>query len=298
MNSSVLGYCPICGYKTFCSILVRESKLDTAITHGVFSARRLPDRVTSEWIECNNCGLAIANPTITFDIDSLYKLSKFSYIYLTKNLRKSYVKIMKKSLPLQNLKSVLEIGGGNGFMLEAALKLGFNLVHEVEPSLDAFNSASDVIRSNFSQNMFDDSFDLAMTFDLVMNFHVLDHVRDPVKFLSKCSKLLNFNGYILIAVHNHKSFSAKIMKDKSPIYDIEHTFLYSKKTLSLILKKSGFRNVEVKTYWNWVTLSYLIHLLPIPHFLKEIFISSKFKLIFDRISLYLPLGNFYAVAQI
>jgi hypothetical protein len=95
-------------------------------------------------------------------------------------------------------------------------------------------------------------------------------------------------------MHNEKSISAKILGSRSPIFDIEHRYLFNQKSLKNIVEKSGLNCDFVKILWNCITLDYLIHLLPFPKYFKvKILLILKF-LKMDTLKVWLPLGNMYA----
>ena len=58
------------------------------------------------------------------------------------------------------------------------------------------------------------------------------------------------------------------MGQKSPIIDIEHTYLYNKNTMQKIFEKHHFKVLEVKSVFNVHHLSYWLHLFPIPNLVK------------------------------
>lgn len=298
LYDALMNVCPICSRATSGRIIVKENFSKKLIDSAVFSARRIPDRLTYAWLECEICCLVRALPVNPIDVKDLYTKSTFNYRDLIPNLLRTYLRLLRKHLDRKGAKSVLEIGGGNGFMLEAVLRKGVTRILEVEPSLNAFDSADEKVKPFFKQCMFDSEFNHFEKFDLVMNFHVFDHVPDPIEFLARCIKFLNQDGKILLAVHNQKSISSRLLRSRSPIYDIEHTFLYSKKTLRTVLSIAGFRNITIKSYWNWVSLSYLIHLLPLNSRMKDFIKSSRLNKLLEHISVCLPLGNIYAIAQV
>jgi SAM-dependent methyltransferase len=202
--------------------------------------------------------------------------------------------VIKKSFIVLKSTSVLEVGGGNGFILDALSKIGLTDFLEVEPSQDAFLKASDTVRNNFTRSMFDNDLVLDRSFDLILSFHVFDHLADPTNFLKLARTRLNKNGRIVLVMHNEKSISAKILGSRSPIFDIEHRYLFNQKSLKNIVEKSGLNCDFVKILWNCITLDYLIHLLPFPKYFKvKILLILKF-LKMDTLKVWLPLGNMYA----
>jgi SAM-dependent methyltransferase len=286
--------CAICENITTGTEVVSEHlRLNQELVE-IFSARRLPDRITFRWIRCDLCGLLRASPISNLDLSKLYLESSFDYESMVAPLTKTYLNVIKKSFRVLDSTSVLEVGGGNGFMLDALSKSGLTDFLEIEPSQDAFSKASDLVKDKFYRSMFDKDLILNRSFDLIFSFHVFDHLADPENFLRLAHSKLNKNGRIILVMHNENSLSAKILGRKSPIFDIEHRYLFNQKTLRNIVEKSGLSCEFVKILWNCITLDYLVHLLPLPKYLKErILVFFKFLKI-DSVKLWLPLGNMYA----
>jgi SAM-dependent methyltransferase len=290
--------CAICRTITSSEIVVKSFGKNILIDESIFSARRTPDKLTGEWRTCNSCELVRSSQNSDLNLDHLYSKSSFNYQSLVPLLSKTYMKIIKNTFNLQNLASVIEIGGGNGFMLDTLRAQGIKEFLEVEPSLEGFDAASPSVKNHFVKSMFDDSFSIDKKYDLLINFHVFDHVPDPLEFLYRCREFMNERGSLLIAVHNQKSYSAKILRNKSPIYDIEHTYLYSKKTLFKILQMAGYRNIVIRPYWNWITIEYLIFLLPISNKFKVFLEKTVLGAFLRKCFICLPLGNMYATAEL
>ena len=64
--------------------------------------------------------------------------------------------------------------------------------------------------------------------------------------------------------HNVESVSAHLMGERSPIIDIEHTYLYSPTTMRRIFRAAGLRIREQGRVNNTYSVSYVTHLTPIP----------------------------------
>jgi 2-polyprenyl-3-methyl-5-hydroxy-6-metoxy-1,4-benzoquinol methylase len=128
-------------------------------------------------------------------------------------------------------------------------------------------------------------------------FQVIDHIPDPEVILDECYKILRPGGLILFITHNVESISAKLLKNKSPIIDIEHTYLFSPATLSRLLIVQGFEVLSHGSAWNKYTLKYLFQMAPLPKSLKKAFLSILRMTYVGHIRLSIPLGNLYLVAQ-
>jgi len=80
--------------------------------------------------------------------------------------------------------------------------------------------------------------------DLITVFQTLEHIEDPINFLQIIGKYLKPEGYLCIEVPNIQDALISIFNvgAYSDFYFKEpHLFYFSPKTLSMILKKAGFR---------------------------------------------------------
>jgi len=286
--------CAVC--KTYGNSKIKyKSTVDSkSFTPEVFSARRIPDKKHYQWVSCIECGLYRSDPISDIDLGELYKVSTFDYSTELHGLRNSYRKIVLKTCPSPKGKSIVEIGGGNGFFLQEAHEMGFTELIEIEPSLSAYESADKTLKPYFIIDMLRDGLVLDDSVDIVVIFHVLDHLPDPLLVLNLIYKMLKPGGSICIAVHNVNSISAKVLKNKSPIFDVEHTYLYSKKTIKKLLSQSGFKNIKVHHYKNSYSLAYLLHLIPINRNIKIKILTSKFGEWLTSVRITVPLGNMWA----
>jgi hypothetical protein len=124
-------------------------------------------------------------------------------------------------------------------------------------------------------------------------FHTLDHLTDPVQTLKDSYDALISGGVFIVAVHNERSWSARLMKKRSPIIDVEHTHLYTHKTGKMLFEKAGFVDVTTGNYSNHYSLAYLLHLVPVSRKLRRIIIKSYIGLILSKIKVVVPLGNMW-----
>jgi hypothetical protein len=164
--------CAICRKVTSSRIVVKSFGKNIPIDESIFSARRTPDKLTGEWQICNTCKLVRSSGNLNLNLNSLYANSQFNYESLVPYLSKTYMRIIKNSLNLQNLHSVVEIGGGNGFMLDALRSQGINEFLEVEPSTEGFKAASQPIKEYFVKSMFDDSLFISKKYDFLTTLQI------------------------------------------------------------------------------------------------------------------------------
>lgn len=297
-----MGYiktrCAICGTLDNSIEIFPENIDSSSANPEVFSARRLPDRRYYRWVRCSACNLYRSDPILDIDLKKLYMNSNFDYGSEVTGLKKTYGRLTRRALkPNSPCGHILEVGGGNGFFLEEAQIMGFDSVEGIEPSTKAVSLASPEIRKYMKVSMFDDNCVADNSSDVIAIFHTLDHLEQPIEMLRTAHRKLRSGGKILIAVHNVAAISARVLKSRSPIFDIEHTFLFSPQTLKLAMESAGFKDVIVKPYFNLYSLSYLMHLAPIPKHLKEGIFASEFNNLLSRLKIWIPLGNLFAVGS-
>jgi SAM-dependent methyltransferase len=292
-------HCAICGTEDNAHELYPTNFDNDAFNADVFSARRLPDMVHYRIVQCKQCGLVRSDPVIDQEIlKNLYLQSTLTYAKDIPNLRHTYGTYLHKLENYQPRKEIfLEIGCGNGFLLEEALAQGYRKVFGVEPSLSAIEQAPPLVKDSIINDIMRPGL-LTEKVSVICMFQLFDHISDPQAFLAACADALLPSGLILCFNHNVTALSARILGEKSPIIDIEHTFLYSPSTIRKLFEKNGYKVLEVGSAWNFVSLLNILRLFPFPRALKLKlidFVGSSTAL--GQIRLFLPLGNLYLIAQ-
>jgi SAM-dependent methyltransferase len=288
--------CAICNTLGNSSLLYEATFNKASFSAEVFSARRLPDRKHYAWVRCNSCELLRSDPISNANLGDLYEKSTFDYggeiIGLTKTYREGFLNALNGRA---RTGAVLEVGGGNSFFLEEVIRLGFNDVNGIEPSIDAVEKTRADIRPRVKIGLMGPGSFANETFDVVTMFHVMDHLPEPLETIQSCLKALKSSGILLVAVHDERSWSSRIFKSKSPIFDIEHTYLFSKKTAVKIFKKAGYVDVRAWSYSNHYSLAYLIQLTPLPDTLKKNLLTGKTKHLLSKVQIKVPLGNIFVL---
>jgi SAM-dependent methyltransferase len=197
---------------------------------------------------CRRCGLVYNNPRMEADeLDELYTAMSRHFVQGTDALEKrsplatgeqieqfEFVRRYVASVPLAGMK-VLEIGCGLGRFLRLIREAGSHAVG-IEPSRwDAefarkINSV-EVIESMFEPDVFDPE-----SFDLVASFFVLEHIADPIGFLSGIHRLLKVGGHVVLEVPDASNPFVAVTN----FFSLGHLFSYSPHTLRQILTKVGF----------------------------------------------------------
>lgn len=291
--------CAICGTQDNADEIYRANFDFEAINPAVFSARRLPDRVHYRLVKCRACGLVRSDPIASSELlAQLYGQSVFTYRDEVADLRLTYGRSLAALERYGARKgALLEIGCGTGFFLEEALDQGYQVVQGIEPSRESVEHAHPRVRSQIFCGVMKPDVFPPERFDVICLFQVFDHLPAPGAFLAECFRLLKHGGLILSINHNIEAISARLLGERSPIVDIEHTYLYSPATMSRIFLGHGFQILQVGPIFNRYSIRYLCRLLPLPSILKRAALAWSQKSLLGQWRLSVPLGNLRLIAR-
>ena len=302
--------CPICKFnnKNY-KIYLKKNFKSNLLNEYSFSSRKTPEFMNFELIQCSKCSLIYSLNIPEFEkIYISYRDSAFVDVQDEKDAACTYLKYLKPYFTV-NSNKFLEIGAGSGYFLELlnrliALKKNKTPLHDknkikvmgIEPSKSAINNANIKIAKNLKQGVFENMKVNPNYFDSICCFMTMEHVYHPLNVLKKSYSCLKKNGFIALVIHDVDFILHKVLKQKSPIIDIEHLQLFSKKTIIYSLKKVGFKNIETQYIKNSYRIVYWISLLPFPKFYKSLIIKILIILGLSNVRLSINVGNIMVVA--
>ena len=292
--------CALCGQKQQIKVLYEATLDKRNLTKKTYSARRMPDKVHYRILKCVRCSLVFSSPIFPAEkLSKFYRKSVCSYGDQIPYLIKTYLKIVeqiKKDLP-KNPK-ILEVGCGNGFFLKALIDLGFTKnVFGVEPSSKMVSESNSALKDKIKINVFKSSLFPKNSFNLILCFHTLDHMFDPDEFVRGAYSMLKKNGYAAVVVHDTQGLSVRLFGERSAIFDIEHIYLFNKKTLKKIFARSGFKIIGVSNLVNSYPLNYWVQMSGFPNVVKKFvkYIFDVFMIGKKEISI--PAGNIALITK-
>ena len=280
--------CAICDKKEKTVELYPERLNRKKISGRTYSARRTPDGMHHRFVRCNNCGLIFSNPILPpREIEKFYKKSSCTYGAETENIKETYFKYFKDLVGENKKVKVLDVGCGNGFFLEMLKDHGFESVYGVEPGKESVKAARQDVKPKIKTDILKPGIFKNGTFDVITCFQTLDHIIDVGQFLQLVKKILKPGGRVLFVVHDTEGLSVKLLGEKSPIFDIEHIYLFNKENLEKLFKKNGFKKITTSEIRNKYSLNYLINMAPAPKFVK----SWIKRTLIGRLPIEVSLGN-------
>lgn len=185
-----------------------------------------------------------------------------SFQYSAKNISRSYYflslllanfKFFKEYMdyPFVYFKNInkgkfLELGAGNGDMLNQFKNLGFDTEGlDLDPKAvknakqkDLKIYHGDIFSKKFKEN----------TYDVIFSSHFIEHVPDPIKVMKESLRILKKDGTFVAITPNTSSFLHKLLKWRWLGLDPpRHLHMFNSEQLEKIAHKLGFKGVSVSS---------------------------------------------------
>ena len=289
--------CLFCKEKERVQKLYPRTVSERDFTPEVFSARRSADNLHYEIVRCQNCGLVYSREILPQEItEKLYSQSGVTYGKYAGIISQDYWRPLKPFMGSIGREAALEIGCGSGFFLEKLADESFRNVFGCEPSIEARQKSVPAIRPNIHTGVFKKGVYPARSFDLICSFQTLDHLSDPLETVKICFDLLKSAGLAYFITHDVDSLQARILREKSPIIDVEHVYLFNKNTLRRIFEEAGFEVLKVSNLKNSYPMRYWLKMLP-PGKFSDVLRGAVEWLGLGSLSLPIAAGNIYIVAK-
>ncbi|MDR2731278.1 MAG: class I SAM-dependent methyltransferase [Treponema sp.] len=241
------------------------------------------------YVRCSNCGLVQMNP----QPEKSGVLNRYSKIYGDDYLayetanEEPFLKLQQLALNDAHFfdyekllfannnepPSALDAGCATGTLLDYLRGRGWRVTGiEISPCADYGRKTRKLDIRNVPLE--DCHFDSGC-FDTVFASHIIEHLNDPFGFICEVRRILKNGGFLFITTPNIYSFQSCLLGSRwrSAIFD--HLYLFSKKTLKLLLKKAGFLVKELHTWGG----------------LAEGLAPSVIKKIFDKLAKHFGFGD-------
>lgn len=211
-----------------------------------YGARHAPE---AKIYRCASCGLVFLFPRqIQADLDRYYAATYHEEYgdpaieeRFRQDLEEACVRV-KRLLPyLKPETRLLEVGSGSGAFLYAVRPYVAEAVG-VEPDEAARGWLRQTHGFTLLEKIPPENAARAQ-FDLVVSFHVLEHVPDPVTFLAGLQKVLSPAGELVIEVPNVDDVLVGIYElpaYRQFYYQKAHLYYFSHQTLAMALEQAGY----------------------------------------------------------
>jgi len=210
----------------------------------------------SQIYKCSHCKVQFMNPQYSDEyLTDLYS----SYIRDETQLEEKLVKSHSYCLQLiQECAFVkgklLDIGSGNGYLIKIAKQRGWDPTgHEINcDSAETLHVKTGIrILCGEIYNL-----NIEERFDAISMLHVIEHLKNPEKYIEKIFSVLNKKGVLFLALPNIQSPSSlfKLILEKTKLktknvaayYDTgHHLWYFSPHTIRSFLEENGFKIIRI-----------------------------------------------------
>lgn len=234
--------CPICGSK------IEKQKSLYNLDSFIFR-------------KCTVCSLVLQNPQPIFsDLQNRYDENYFKYEIENEEsffslMMMALTDISFKNLPLiarsdgkiEGSRRILDIGCATGRFLYEFKQRGWETAG-VEICSNAAEYGNKQRNVNIKNCTLEKAAFTDKYFSVIHASHLIEHLNDPLSFLSEVYRILSDEGYFIVVTPNIKSFQGILTGYRWRSAIADHLFLYSVDTLKNICNKAGFTMITRKTW--------------------------------------------------
>lgn len=203
-------------------------------------------------VRCLSCQLVYVTPIISEEAVMKFYAEESSWTEVLFSEEQIRLDKRKFDYGLQLIEArknsgrILDIGCGPGFFLEEARERGWQVggmemnVRCVERlnSLNIPVCTAPLEHSDLTDN----------SYDVVVMWEVLEHLRHPTEALQRVHKILKPGGVLLIMVPNFGSLVNRLMHEKGGTFaGYSHINFFEPSTLFQIQQQCGFDSIEIET---------------------------------------------------
>jgi SAM-dependent methyltransferase len=232
--------CPLCGteriftVRTFSVSTLRQEWLINYRFDPFLDFPRVEPMLRQH--QCQVCQLVYFSPRYVGGPQFYGRLAREPWYYEAN--RWEFDEALRRLSAKPGIRNLLEIGCGEGFFLEKVAGIYEGLGVEIN------EAAAQVCRSKGLNVTTDKLETLAVSFDVIVAFEVLEHIPEPRIFLQRVSDLLAPGGFLIIAVPNPAGYLTEfdhVLLNLPP----HHATWWQKETFDYVAQQLGLRTLGV-----------------------------------------------------
>lgn len=242
------GACLLCGHRP-----LRLHGLFTGASRALHAA---------QW-ECPSCRLLCSHPQASAaEIASYYSDDYYGRIWTDpdavwrQNLvaYETEMRLFDRLLPAPTGGLALDVGCGYGLLIHLLNQRGYRAMGcETGKAALAFCRARGLraVRAMAPHLPYPDS-----TFDLVVSFHVIEHVSDPPAFVNSLVRVLRPGGAVVVVTDHRWTTLSRVqrlvarLRGQTPAFytSTDHTFVFAREHVAGLMRAAGCSTIETAAF--------------------------------------------------
>lgn len=256
--------CGIC--RSTSSRAYRSAKLPDALDSSIVRPTEQEFGRTAALSRCGECGFISADPAVAVALSRLYKhVIDVEYLDSSEARRLSFQRLIEKIWALRpHPGRLVDVGAGIGTLCEVAESCGFDTVG-VEPG--SWAVAEGRARGlTIIEGYFPDAVPAGLAADVICATDVVEHVPDPVAFLTGMRMHLRAGGLVVVVTPDISSLAARLLRGRWWGLRPGHVAYFTPSTMRRALRQAGLQLVKTSTFSRAFPIGYLlVRLVPSAH---------------------------------
>ena len=228
--------------------MLPRTSFDHCLVCGTRDITPLPRYVDHYLVRCQKCSFVFSscNPSLE-ELNKVYSAYRRGDVIPTPLSLLKYRQVALLLMRLRRLKTVLDVGCGDGHLLASFKEYDIN-IYGTEYDDDAAKMASNKGVKILPGGLQPAAPEGVKGFDMVAFTEVIEHINNPKVIISHFYELLVPGGLLYITTPNFRSIESNLLgPDWGMIAYPEHLCYYTPETLHYLLESSGFERVLLTT---------------------------------------------------
>lgn len=261
-------------------------------------------------VKCMSCGLMYANPQTTHTVDGKVSMDDGDHLspdelekelcnlvpdknqYLAKQYiqQRDYLKVLDV---IENRERgiLVDVGSYTGVFLHSAKERGWDALG-IEPLQIPRVYSEREFGLKVLSTPFETSDIKPDSVDVVVSFHVIEHVYDPKIYINKSNTILKKGGLLVLETPTYDSFWFWLLRHRERSMRCNgHIFFFTRKSLREMVEDCGFKVVRHDRVGRTLSLERLFHNIGIITGCKKFFNRIAVALRLEKITIHLNMRD-------
>lgn len=206
-----------------------------------------------DWLRCDRCRILFIDPMPVDRLAQIYPANYYSFSPESASFvqkakewldRRQFARLLG-SLPGNDL-SVLDVGGGRGWLLDIARAADPRVRRTCVVDIDAdAGTLAEAAGHEYVHGRIEEAA-VEGKFDLVLMLNLIEHVTDPRAILAKAHALLKPGGRVFIKTPNFDALDARLFRNRSwaGYHTPRHFVLFCRESLEKTARDAGLAPVS------------------------------------------------------